>query len=168
MMQNQETNKDALSSPGEGIFAELRESVASIADELKQLAEGRARAAKEYGEEGVQNLRKAIHRQPALAMGIALVAGAALALVAVPSGGRRSSYRSGGWMPSIPSISRADLYEFADAIQRKAVQATHSVPVTSSLERLADAVSKLEPSALSSAFGKLSDLIQKTRTSVRD
>jgi hypothetical protein len=168
MMQNQETNKDELSSPGEGRFAELRESVASIADDLKQLAEGRARAAKEHTEEGVQNLRKAIHRQPALAMGIALLVGAGLALVTVPSGGRRSPYRSGAWMPSIPSISRADLYDFADAIQHKAVQAANSVPITSSLERLADAISKIEPTALGSAFGKIGDLIQKIRTSDED
>ena len=68
----------------------------------------------------------------------------------------------------MPSISRADLYEFADAIQRKTVQAANSAPFTSSLERLADAISKVEPSALSSAFGKISDLIQKARTRVKD
>ncbi len=168
MMQNQETNKDALSSPEEGTFAELRESVASIADDLKQVVEGRARAAKEQAEESAQDLRKAIRRQPAVAMGVALLAGATLALVAVPSGGRRSSSRWAAWMPSMPSISRADLYEFADAIQRKTVQAANSAPFTSSLERLADAISKVEPSALSSAFGKISDSIQKARTRVKD
>ena len=74
-------------SSGNGAFVELRDSIASIAGDLKDVAEVRARAAKEYAGEGVESLRSAIRRQPAVAMGLALLAGAALAIIAVPSFG---------------------------------------------------------------------------------
>ncbi len=163
MMRGQETKNDALSSSGEASFADLRESIASIADDLKQVVETRGLAAKEQAEQGVHSLREAIRRQPALAMGIALLIGAAVALIGVPRGGQRSQFRS-SWLPSIPSVSRADLYDLADAIQRKTVHAVNSVPLASSLERVADALSKVEPSALSSAFEKIGSWFQQMRT----
>ncbi len=163
MMRGQETNKGALFSSGEAPFADLRESIVSIADDLKQVAEARGRGAKEQAEDGVQSLREAIRRQPALAMAIALLTGAAIALIGVPSGGQRPQSRS-SWLPSMPSVSRADLYDLADAIQRKTVHAVNSVPLASSLERIADALSKVEPSALSSAFEKIGSWFQQMRT----
>lgn len=162
-MRGQETNNDALSS-SEASFADLRETVASIADDLKQVVEVRGRAAKEQAEEGVQSLREAIRRQPALAIAVALLAGAALALIAAPSTARRSQSRWASLIPSMPSVTRADLYDFAEAIQRKTVQAASSIPLASSLERVADALSKVEPSALSSAFEKFGSWFQQMRT----
>lgn len=112
---------------------------------------------------GIDTLRNAIHRQPAVAMGFALLAGAAIALIAVPSFGRRTPPRWDGWMPS---ISRAELYDFADQVQRGGMRAANSVPVGSWLERLADAFSRVEPSAsLNATIEKIGSWFEKMRGS---
>jgi hypothetical protein len=72
-------------------------------------------------------------------------------------------------MPPLPSISRADVYEFADTIQRSAMRNAHSVPLASSLERFADAISTVEPSAsLSSAIEKLGAWMTKLRSGAKE
>jgi ElaB/YqjD/DUF883 family membrane-anchored ribosome-binding protein len=152
---------------------ELRSSVASIADDLKKVVETRGQAAKDQAQLGVKALRKGIRRQPGMAMAIATAAGAILALIAVPRFGRRApASRWDAWvpsMPSLPSITRADLYDFAQNMQNSALRAANSVPLTSSLERLVDAVSKAEPGAsLTSAIEKASDWIQKLRAGAGD
>jgi hypothetical protein len=168
----QEARKDGLSSisSDHGMLDELRSSVALIADDLKKVVEARGHAAKEQAQDGVKALRKGIRRQPALAMAIATAAGAILAVIAVPRFGRRASVsRWDAWMPSMPAVTRADLYDFAHHIQNSALRAANSVPLTSSLERLVDAVSKVEPGAsLSSAIEKASGWIQKLRTGAKD
>jgi hypothetical protein len=166
-MSDHETRTEASSfSLDESTFKDLRKSISSIAGDLKQVAESGGRAVKEQTEEGVQSLRQSIRRQPAMAMGIALLTGVALALFLVPSFARRTSSRWVGWMPS---ISRADLYDFAAMVQRRAMLAANSVPVASSLERLADAVSRIEPSAsLNSAIEKIGSWLEKVRGSKAD
>lgn len=153
------------SSPSDaGAVEELRDSVASIANDLKDAAQARARAAQEKAGEGVETLQEAIRKEPALAMGIALLAGAALALIAVPNFERRAQSRWTDWMQPVLPVSRADLSDFAESIQRNAMRAANSVPFASSLERLADAVTKIEPSSsLNSAIEKVGALLQKIR-----
>ena len=167
----QEASKDAPSSSSDDwTLDELRSSVASIADDLKKVVEARGQAAKEQAQDGVKALRKGIRRQPAIAMAIATAAGAVLAVIAVPRFGRRAPVsRWDTWMPSMPSVTRADLYDFAHNMQNSALRAAKSVPLTSSLERLVDAVSKVEPGAsLTSAFEKASGWIQKMLTAAKD
>jgi len=150
-------------SSGNGAFVELRDSIASIASDLKEVAEARGRAAKEHADEGLETLRTVIRRQPAVTMGLALLAGAAIAVFAVPSLRRRTSTRWDAWMPP---ISRSDLYDFADQIQRGAMRAANSVPVTSWLERLADAISRIEPStSLNSTIEKIGSWFDGMRAS---
>ncbi len=158
-------NATLSSSWDAGAFEELRKSVASIASDLKEVAEVRAHAAREEkAGEGVEALQEAIRREPALAMGIALLAGAAFALIAVPKFERRAQSRwMDGMQPVLP-VSRADLADFAESIQRNAMRAANSVPFASSLERLADAVTKIEPSSsLNSAIERVGALLQKIR-----
>jgi ElaB/YqjD/DUF883 family membrane-anchored ribosome-binding protein len=166
----QEVRKDApSSSSNDWTLDELRTSVASIAEDLKKVVEARGQAAKEQAQDGVKALRKSIRKQPGLAMAIATAAGAALVVIAVPRFGRRPASRWDKWVPAMPSITRADLHEFADSVQRSAMRAANSVPLTSSLERLVDAVSKVEPSAsLTSAIEKAGNWIQKMRTAAKD
>jgi ElaB/YqjD/DUF883 family membrane-anchored ribosome-binding protein len=167
----QEARKDAPSSSSSDHWLdELRSSVASIADDLKKVVEARGQAAKEQAQDGVKALRKGIRRQPALTMAIATGVGAVLAVIAVPRFGRRAPVsRWDAWMPSMPTVTRADLYDFVHHIQNSALRAANSVPLTSSLERLVDAVSKVEPSAsLTSAIEKASGWIQKLRTGAQD
>ena len=170
----QEARKDTPSSSSDDwTLDELRGSVASIADDLKKVVETRGRAAKEQAQDGVKALRKGVRKQPALAMAIATAVGAVIAVVAVPRFGRRAPVsRWDAWvpsMPSMPAVTRADLYDFAHNMQNSALRAANSVPLTSSLERLVDAVSKVEPGAsLTSAIEKASGWIQKMLTAVKD
>jgi ElaB/YqjD/DUF883 family membrane-anchored ribosome-binding protein len=167
----QEARKDAPSSSSDDwTLDELRGSVASIADDLKKVVETRGQAAKEQAQDGVKALRKGVRKQPALAMAIATAVGAVIAVVAVPRFGRRAPVsRWDAWVPSMPAVTRADLYDFAHNMQNSALRAANSVPLTSSLERLVDAVSKVEPGAsLTSAIEKASGWIQKMLTAVKD
>ncbi len=107
------------------------------------MAEERARALKEGTQAGANSLRRTIRRQPVVAIGIATVAGALLALAVVPriARGRNRSR----WEAWAPHVTRADLYDVADNIQRSLARATSATtaPVASSLERLVDAFSKM-------------------------
>jgi ElaB/YqjD/DUF883 family membrane-anchored ribosome-binding protein len=165
--------RTSASSSDHGTLDELRSSVASIGDDLKKVVEARGQAAKGQAQVGVKALRKGIRQQPAVAMAIATAAGAVLAVITVPRFGRRApASRWDAWvpsLPSLPSITRADLYDFAQNMQNSALRAANSVPLTSSLERLVDAVSKAEPSAsFTSAIEKTSGWIQKLRTGAKD
>jgi ElaB/YqjD/DUF883 family membrane-anchored ribosome-binding protein len=167
----QEARKDIPSSSSDDwTLEELRNSVASIADDLKKIIEAHGQAAREQAQDGVKALRKGIRQQPALAMAIATAAGAILAVIAVPRLGRRvPASRWDAWVPSMPSVTRADLYDFAHNMQNSALRAANSVPLTSSLERLVDAISKVEPGAsLASALEKTGGWIQKMRTGAKD
>jgi len=170
----QEVREDTPSSSPSDDWSldELRDSVASIAADLKKVVEARSQSAKEQAQDGVKALRRGIRGQPALAMAIATAAGAVLAVIAVPRIGRRApASRWDAWMPSMPSmpsITRADLYDFAHNMQSSALRAANSIPLTSSLERLVDAVSKVEPNAsLTSAIEKAGSWFQKMRTGAK-
>jgi len=68
----------------------------------------------------------------------------------------------------MPPITRADLYDLADSVQRSATRAANSVPLSSSLERLLEALSKAEPGApLTAIVEKAGGLIQKLRSAVK-
>jgi hypothetical protein len=156
----------AAESSAEATFAELRDRVSSIAKEIAAIAEKRTRstrdAAMETTEAGALELRKTIRRQPALAMAVAVGAGAIFALAIVPRFNHKpiTSRRWDGWMPP---VTRADLYEVADNIQRSVSRAAHAMPaVTPTFERLIDAITRTDPSAsMSSVVEKASSWFQK-------
>ena len=153
-------------------LAELRATVNEIARELSDVAEKRTRAAREHAEAGAQALRGTIRSQPVIAMGVAAVAGALLAVMVVPRSRLSSNHNSwgrdnwAGWTPSMP-VSRADLYDVADGIQRsvsRAANAAQSIPVSSSLERFVDAISRIEPNvSLNSALEKAGGWFRKAQ-----
>jgi ElaB/YqjD/DUF883 family membrane-anchored ribosome-binding protein len=152
--------------------AELRASVNEIAKELSEVAERRTRAARQQVEAGADALRGTIRRQPVLAIGVAVAAGAVLATLVVPRGRRTPRTDSwSAWAPSMP-VTRADLHDVADSIQRtvsRAASSVHSVPLTSSLERFVDVMSKVEPSAsLNSALEKAGGWFQKVQSRASD
>jgi hypothetical protein len=149
-------------------LADLRKSVTAISEELATIVERRSRALREGTEAGAAELRKAIRRQPILSMGVATLAGALVALALVP---RFSPHpvrsRWDGWMPQ---VTRADLHEMADNIQRQFSRAV-AAPFSSSMERLVDALSRVEPSAsmnsvvekLGSWLGRIPDAVTATK-----
>jgi hypothetical protein len=136
----------------ESTLAELRKSLNSISEEFAQIAEKRGRQVKEQAEAGVSEARKAIRRQPALAMGCAVLAGAVLAILIVPSRPSRPASRwaaarwdawAPSWMPSMPSLTRADLYDAMDSVQRSVSRAASAAPGT--FERLLEALTRVDP-----------------------
>jgi hypothetical protein len=151
----------------DGTLAELRNSVTEIAKDISRVAEARARAAQDVAEKGTATLRRGIRQQPVLALGIAALAGAVLAVAVVPRGSRSRASRWDSWvpnMPHMPSVTRADLYEFADNLQRSVARTASNVPLTSTLERLADAVTRMDQGAgVSTALEKVGSWMQKVQ-----
>jgi hypothetical protein len=146
----------------EATLADLRDSVTSIAKEIAAIAEKRTRGARDAAEAGASELRKTIRRQPALAMAVAVGAGAIFAFAVVP----RFSHKpitSRRWKDWMPPVTRADLYDMADNIQRSVSRAAHSIPaVTPAFERLVDAITRTDPTAsMSSVLEKASSWFQK-------
>jgi hypothetical protein len=143
-------------------LAELRKSVSAIGEELSTVIERRGRALKESTEAGANSLRRSIRRQPVAAIGIATLAGALFALALVPRISRdRIPSRWAGW---VPQVSGADLYNAADSLQRSLARATSTAPLTSSLERLVDALTRIDSKeSLSEMLQKAGSWFQRVR-----
>jgi ElaB/YqjD/DUF883 family membrane-anchored ribosome-binding protein len=159
-----EGTKNPVQDTDASTIAELRKSVSAIGDELSAVVERRSRALKEGTQAGANSLRRTIRRQPVVAIGVATLAGALLALAVVPRfsrGHSRSRWES--WAPNMPSITRADLHDFADTVQRSVARAASSAP--SSIERLVDAVTKIEAKeSLSEMMQKAGSWLQRMRS----
>ena len=149
------TDRADLSQVGknETTLAELRKSVTEIANEISKIAEKRGAEVKDAAQAGTSEVRRAIRRQPVISMGVAAAVGAVLAFALVPRWGRTT--KASRWEGWTPHVTRADLYDVADTIQRSVSRAAHSVPMTSSFERLVDAFSKIE------AKGTINDVVEK-------
>jgi len=147
-------------------LSELRDSVTAIAKEVAAIAERRARVAgetaRDAAEAGVSELRSSIRRQPVLAVAVAAAAGALVALVVVPRAPRRPVSRWDRWTPD---VTRADLYDMADNIQRSVSRAVGAAaaPVTPAFERMVDALSRADTSTMSSLVEKMSGWFQKAQ-----
>ncbi len=140
----------------ETTLAELRRSVSEITTELAKIAEKRSRLVKDAAQAGTSQLRRTIRRQPVVAMGVATLGGALLALAVVPRwGAKRSASRWEGW---VPHVTRADLHDVAESIQRSVTRAVNAAPGVSSLDRLSDAFAKLESNQ------PLNEMLQKAGT----
>lgn len=145
---------------------ELRERVGEIAADLSKVAEQRTRAARQSVEAGADNLRSTIRRQPAVSVGVAVLAGALLAVLVVPRKSAASEKtRWTDWSP----VTRADFHDFADTIQRSMSRSLNAVPVTSTLERLAETVSRVDNGAgISSAVEKIGAWLQQKTAAATD
>ena len=152
----------------ETTIAELRDSVSALAKEVATIAERRTRAARETAvetaEAGAAELRRTIRRQPAVSMAVAAAVGAVLALLVVPRFGRTAAPVS-RWDRYAPNVTRADLYDLADNIQRSVSRAAHSVaaPVTPAFERMVDALSRADTSSFNSIMEKAGSWFQKAQ-----
>lgn len=155
--------KEGTKNPDASTIAELRKSVSAIGDELSAVVDRRSRALKEGTQAGANSLRRTIRRQPVVAIGVATLAGALLALLVVPRGSRgRAASRWDGW---VPHVSRAELYEVADSLQRSVARAANAAPFASSFERLVDSLTKIEPKeSLSETIQKAGSWLQRMRS----
>ena len=156
----------------ETTIAELRDSVSALAKEVATIAERRTRVARESAvetaEAGAAELRRTIRRQPAISMAVAAAAGAVLALLVVPRFGRSTAPASrwDRWAPNwTPNVTRADLYDLADNIQRSVLRAAHSAaaPVTPAFERMVDALSRADTSSFNSILDRAGSWFQRAQ-----
>jgi hypothetical protein len=152
----------------ETTLAEMRDSVTALAKEVADIAERRTRAARQSAmdtaEAGASELRRTIRRQPVVSMAVAVAAGAVLALAVVPRFSRPVS--TSRWDRWTPNITRSDLYDFADNIQRSVSRAAQSAsaPITPAFERLVDAITRTNPSAsMDTIIEKASGWFQKAQ-----
>lgn len=164
------TVKEASSTPhaleaDESTLAELRASLASIAKEVADVAERRTRVVREgtveAAEAGAAELRKTIRKQPAVSMFVAAAAGAIIALAVVPRFRAPAAHRR-SWTPN---ITRSDLYDLADNIQRSVSRAATAAaaPVTPAFERMVDALSRTDASAVNGLVEKLGGWLHKAQ-----
>ena len=155
---------------GASTLAELRDSVAAIAKEVAAITERHARVAgetaAEVAEAATSEVRRTIRRQPALSMAIAAAGGALLAIALVPRA-KRSDSR---WERWAPNITRADLYDFANDIQRSVTRAASSAgaPVAPAFERMVDAMSRADTSAMNGLIEKLGSWYQKAQEKAKE
>jgi hypothetical protein len=151
----------------ETTIAELRDSVAALAKDVASIAERRTRAARETAvetaEAGAAELRRTIRRQPAVSMAVAAAAGAVVALLVVPRFGRATP--TSRWDRWTPNVTRADLYDLADNIQRSVSRAAHSAaaPVTPAFERMVDALNRTDSSSFNSILEKAGTWFQRAQ-----
>jgi len=153
-------------------LTELRDSVASLAKEVATIAERRAKAAGSAAskavEAGADELSGMIRRQPELSMAVAAAAGAIIALLVVPRSRHTHSSRFQSWLPH---VTRSDLQDMADNIQRSVSRAASSAaaPVTPTFERLLETIAGVDPSpSIGSAFDKIGGWLQKAQTKAKD
>lgn len=158
----------SIQDTAETTIAELRDSVAALAKDVATIAERRTRAARETAvesaEASVAELRRTIRRQPAVSMAVAAAAGAVLALLIVPRFARSTTPVS-RWDRYAPNVTRADLYDLADTIQRSVSRAAHSAaaPVTPAFERMVDALSRTDSSSFNSLLDRAGAWFQKAQ-----
>lgn len=151
-------------------LSELRDSVTALAKQVAEIAERRARAAGETvvntAEAGVDELRRGIRRQPVVAVAVAAAAGALLALAVVP----RSRPRASGWERFTPNVTRADLYDIADSIQRSVSRAASAAaaPVTPTFERMVDALSRADTSSVNTIIERMGGWFQKAQEKAKE
>lgn len=153
-------------------LAELRDSVAALAKEVATIAERRVKAAGTAASEavgaGADEVSRVIRRHPELSMVVAAAAGAVIALLVVPRFGSTRSSRFERWMPH---ITRADLHDMADNIQRSVSRAASSAaaPVAPTFERLLETLAGMDPSpSVGSALDKLGGWLQKAQSKAKD
>ena len=153
-------------------LVELRDSVAALAKEVATITERRAKAAANAASQavgaGTDEVSGIIRRQPELSMAVAAAAGAIIALLVVPRARRTRGSRLERWLPH---VTRADLQEMADNIQRSVSRTASSAaaPVAPTFERLLETLAGFDPSpSVASAFDKLGGWLQKAPAKAKD
>jgi ElaB/YqjD/DUF883 family membrane-anchored ribosome-binding protein len=156
----------------ETTVAEMRNRVSELAKEVATIAEKRTRAAREMAADaadtGATELRRNIRKQPVVAMGVAVAAGAVLALLIVPRFSRPTP--ASRWDRWAPNVTKADFYDFADNIQRSVSRAANAAaaPVTPAFERMVDALSRADTSSMNSIVERLGGWFQKAQDKAKE
>ena len=147
--------RDELVKPDDKKVAELR---AELTDLSNYVASMSAKASAQL-EKGTGAVRSSIESQPVLAMGVAVAAGALLALAVMPKPQRSFRYDD----PS--TYSAASAYEAA----KRAARNIDTVPMTSRFERVVDAISSIDPTALTSspAYGTAKTWVESLVSGVK-
>ncbi|KWT72633.1 hypothetical protein APY04_0072 [Hyphomicrobium sulfonivorans] len=143
-------------------IADLRATLASLANEVSTIVEQRSRAAASAAAEAVKphvdTVQQSIRSQPVISMALAAGLGALLAVALVPRAPRQKTLRE-RW---VPNVTRADLNNLADqlssAVSRLHVPSMPAMPDTSSFERVLSKLAHADPTGpMSNAFDKIAE-----------
>ena len=145
-------------------LAALRAELALVATEFAQVVETRSAQAKKFVVEeanaGLSATRSAIRAQPMASLAVAIVVGAALAVLIVPMGYSRKPTRARDW--SLDS-TRAELNHALDRA-RHAMPHVNTGSLMSSFERMVESLSSIDAkSALMPTWEKISPWLQSLR-----
>ena len=121
-------------------ISELREELSVLTDTISSLTAMRLSQVEQLAADGTATLRSNIETRPWAAMGIAVAAGALLAVAIVPKSSRGFRYNDAA------SYNADDIV----ASVRRAAARVDTQPITSRLERLIDSISSIDPSDLTS------------------
>jgi hypothetical protein len=122
-------------------ISELREELSVLTETIASLTAKRVAQVEKLASEGTATVRSSIETRPWTAMGIAVAAGALLAVITIPKS-------SGGFRYNDAASYSAD--DIAASV-RRAASRVNTQPLASRLERLVDSISNIDPSALTSS-----------------
>lgn len=148
-------------------IAELRATLASLANEVSTIVEKRSRAAAEAVKPHVDTVQQTIRRQPAISMAVAAGIGALIAIAFIPRSSQPRTLRE-RW---VPNVWRADLNDLAgqlqSAVSRLHVPSMPSMPDTSTFERMLAKIAHADPTRpMSNAIDKIAEWVLGARQKV--
>jgi ElaB/YqjD/DUF883 family membrane-anchored ribosome-binding protein len=140
-------NKTTTGAPGgvEATLVELRNDLATLVAEVKQVVETRSARAQEAAHVGLDATRDTIRSNPVASLAIATVIGAAAAMLLVPA--KPTTRRLSQLREWTPAITPADLHDIVRNLQQAASRSTSGTPLMSVFERVVDSVSSIDPKA---------------------
>ena len=122
--------------------AELRHELTSLAQTIAGVAAARVADVERLAAGGAENLRSNIEARPWTSLGVAAAAGALLAVAIVPK-------RTGHFRYNDATTYNAE--NITAAVRRAVAHGVDSQPITSRLERLVEAISKIDASAVTTS-----------------
>jgi ElaB/YqjD/DUF883 family membrane-anchored ribosome-binding protein len=141
-------------------LAELRDEIATLQQMIASMTANAAAEIERLGTQGAKSVRSNIEAQPWMSIGVAVAAGALLALAIVPRRSRGLNYTDAG------TYNARDM---ADAVRRVAARGIDTQPITSRFERLVDSITSIDTKALtaSPAYDTAKSWLQSLVNSVR-
>ena len=125
---------DSMHSDDQGRLAELRTELAALTRQVKEMTAQGAQRLEGMAEDGTKVVRTSISENPWLAMGVAVAAGAILALAVIPQ--RERGFR-------VAKFSSYTPRNVANAMREAVESRIDTQPITSRFERLMDQVNNL-------------------------
>lgn len=123
-------------------LSELRDELANLAQTVAGITATRVAEVERLATGGAENLRSNIEARPWTSLGVAAAAGALLAMAIMPK--RTERFRYDG-------AAAYNAENITAAVRRAVAHGVDSQPITSRLERVVEAISRIDASAVTSS-----------------